>query len=80
MLPQAQPTAHGTIHVTHHNAPSQGRADFPDTHDEAKRIYDKLVAETTAKGYTPGEDGTQRRLLEFKSITAAEIIAIARST
>ena len=26
--------------------------------DEAKRIYDKLVAEKTAKGYTPGADGT----------------------
>lgn len=24
----------------------------------AKKIYDKLVAEKTAKGYTPGEDGT----------------------
>ena len=26
--------------------------------DEAKRIYNRLVAEKTAKGYTPGEDGT----------------------
>ena len=26
--------------------------------DEAKRIFDKLVKEKTAKGYTPGEDGT----------------------
>jgi bifunctional non-homologous end joining protein LigD len=25
---------------------------------EAKKIYDKLVREKTAKGYTPGEDGT----------------------
>jgi bifunctional non-homologous end joining protein LigD len=30
----------------------------PVAFDEAKRIYDKLVAEKTAKGYTPGEDGT----------------------
>lgn len=30
----------------------------PVSHDEAKRIYDKLVAEKTAKGYTPGENGT----------------------
>lgn len=26
--------------------------------DQAKKIYDKLVKEKTAKGYTPGEDGT----------------------
>ena len=30
----------------------------PVSFDEAKRIYDKLVKEKTAKGYTPGEDGT----------------------
>jgi len=30
-------------------------------YDEAKRIYDKLVAEKTAKGYTPGESGTPYR-------------------
>ena len=30
----------------------------PVPYDEAKRIYDKLVAEKTAKGYTPGADGT----------------------
>ena len=30
----------------------------PLAYDEAKRIYDKLIAEKTAKGYTPGEDGT----------------------
>jgi len=30
----------------------------PVAYDEAKRIYDKLVAEKTAKGYTPGESGT----------------------
>ena len=30
----------------------------PVAHDEAKRLYDKLVAEKTAKGYTPGADGT----------------------
>ena len=29
----------------------------PVTYAEAKRIYDKLVAEKTAKGYTPGADG-----------------------
>jgi bifunctional non-homologous end joining protein LigD len=30
----------------------------PVPYDQAKRIYDKLVSEKTAKGYTPGEDGT----------------------
>jgi len=30
----------------------------PLAYDEAKRIYDQLIAEKTAKGYTPGEDGT----------------------
>lgn len=30
----------------------------PVDYDEAKRIYDKLVKEKTAKGYTPGADGT----------------------
>jgi len=28
------------------------------SYDAAKLIYDKLVREKTAKGYTPGEDGT----------------------
>lgn len=30
----------------------------PVCHKEAQRIYDKLVREKIAKGYTPGEDGT----------------------
>ena len=30
----------------------------PVPYDEAKRIYDKLIAEKTAKGYTAGADGT----------------------
>lgn len=30
----------------------------PTDYDSAKRIYDKLVREKTAKGYTPGPDGT----------------------
>lgn len=30
----------------------------PISYDEAKRIYDKLVREKMAKGYTPGTDGT----------------------
>ncbi len=29
----------------------------PVSYEEAKRIFDKLVNEKTAKGYTPGEDG-----------------------
>ena len=30
----------------------------PVSFDAVKKIYDKLVQEKTAKGYTPGEDGT----------------------
>jgi predicted DNA-binding WGR domain protein len=34
------------------------KTNTPVPHHEAKRIYDKLIAEKTAKGYTPGADGT----------------------
>ena len=37
------------------------KTNTPVSYDEAKRIYDKLVAEKTAKGYTPGESGTPCR-------------------
>src|SRR5207249_61095 len=30
----------------------------PVPYDEARKTYDKLIAEKTAKGYTPGADGT----------------------
>jgi len=30
----------------------------PVPYEQAKKIYDKLIAEKTSKGYTPGEDGT----------------------
>lgn len=30
----------------------------PVSHEDARRIFDRLVAEKTAKGYTPGPDGT----------------------
>jgi bifunctional non-homologous end joining protein LigD len=30
----------------------------PVPYDHARKIYDRLIAEKTAKGYTPGEDGT----------------------
>ena len=33
----------------------------PVDYDTAKGIYDKLVREKTAKGYTPGQDGTPYR-------------------
>jgi bifunctional non-homologous end joining protein LigD len=33
------------------------KTNTPVSHDEAKRIYDKLIAEKTAKGYSPGPDG-----------------------
>ena len=36
-------------------------------YDAAKAIYDKLVKEKTAKGYTPGEDGTSYQHSEKKS-------------
>ena len=36
----------------------------PVSHDEAKAIYEKLVKEKTAKGYTPGADGTPYRQTE----------------
>jgi bifunctional non-homologous end joining protein LigD len=34
------------------------KTDKPVDYAAAKKIYDKLVGEKTAKGYTPGEDGT----------------------
>jgi len=34
------------------------KTQVPVPYEQAKRIYDKLVGEKTAKGYTPGEDGT----------------------
>ena len=34
------------------------KTNVPVDYDAAKRTYDKLVKEKTAKGYTPGEDGT----------------------
>ena len=42
----------------------------PITHDEARRIYDKLVAEKTAKGYTPGESGTPTTPARDKTASA----------
>src|SRR6266436_1104585 len=34
------------------------KTNVPADYDDAKRIYDKLVKEKLAKGYTPGADGT----------------------
>jgi bifunctional non-homologous end joining protein LigD len=34
------------------------RTNSPVSYDDAKRIYDKIVREKMAKGYTPGADGT----------------------
>jgi bifunctional non-homologous end joining protein LigD len=34
------------------------KTNAPVPYEDAKRIYDKLIAEKTAKGYTPGADGT----------------------
>ena len=45
----------------------------PVPYEDAKRIYDKLVAEKSAKGYTPGESGTPyqqtERETQFSGIT-----------
>jgi bifunctional non-homologous end joining protein LigD len=41
----------------------------PVSHDEAKAIYEKLVKEKTAKGYTPGADGTPYRQTEKENQT-----------
>jgi len=35
------------------------KTNVPVDYEDAKRIFDKLVKEKTAKGYTPGENGTQ---------------------
>ncbi len=37
------------------------KTQVPVGYDAAKAVYDKLVREKTAKGYTPGEDGTPYR-------------------
>ena len=37
------------------------KTQMPVSHEAAQRIFDKLVAGKTAKGYTPGEDGTPYR-------------------
>src|SRR5687767_7679065 len=34
------------------------KTNAPVPYEDAKRIFDKLIAEKTAKGYTPGEPGT----------------------
>ena len=41
----------------------------PVSHAEAKAIFDKLVKEKTAKGYTPGADGTPYRQTEKENQT-----------
>src|SRR5437879_11578584 len=40
----------------------------PVSYEEAKRIFDKLVNEKTAKGYTPGEDGTPYQHTDKKNV------------
>jgi len=41
----------------------------PVSHDEAKAIYEKLIREKTAKGYTPGADGTPYQQTEKENQT-----------
>lgn len=44
------------------------KTNAPVSYEEAKRIFDKLVAEKTAKGYTPGEDGTPYQHTEKEAL------------
>ena len=43
------------------------KTNVPVDYDDAKRIFDKLVKEKTAKGYVPGEDGIPYQHSEKKS-------------
>src|ERR1700722_7145332 len=43
------------------------KTNVPVDYDDAKRIFDKLVKEKTAKGYTEGESGTPYQHAEKKS-------------
>ena len=45
----------------------------PVDYDTAKGIYDKLVREKTAKGYTPGQDGTPYQHSDKADITIAVV-------
>ena len=47
------------------------KTNAPVSYDEAKRIFDKLVNEKTAKGYTPGEDGMPYQHTDKKSVWRA---------
>src|SRR5436309_11356185 len=42
----------------------------PIGYEAAKRIFDKLIAEKTAKGYTPGANGTPYRQTNNESRSA----------
>jgi bifunctional non-homologous end joining protein LigD len=42
----------------------------PVSYEDAKRIFEKLVHEKTAKGYTPGENGTPYELTDKKNHVA----------
>jgi bifunctional non-homologous end joining protein LigD len=42
------------------------KTNVPVDYEDAKRIFDKLVKEKTAKGYTPGENGTPYQHTESK--------------
>ena len=46
----------------------------PVSREEAEKIYNKLIREKTAKGYTPGEDGAKYTNTEFaKQISGVEV-------
>ena len=52
------------------STPSTGtKTQSPVSHDEAKAIYEKLIREKTAKGYTPGADGTPYQQTERENQT-----------
>jgi bifunctional non-homologous end joining protein LigD len=46
----------------------------PVSREEAEKIYNKLIREKTAKGYTPGEDGAKYTNTEFaKQVSGVEV-------
>ena len=51
----------------------------PVSYEEAKKIFDKLVNEKTAKGYTPGEEGTPYQHTDKKNRVAGIMCQLLNS-